>query len=802
MANAFLPSFLTPFSRDEIRHIVWRVKARFRRAWNEAVIPLGLAMGLATLAAVSLRILLLRQEAVEREDRRLFTQTFGVEQEQRELPYPGVVAGLLGTINNRYEALHCQEGDALPACRRKDAVLDTVTRLFMIAVDTGIDLPAPTQGGCADELSVGVRASLLDLWAGGADDPAKRCAWLAAAADAMRAIRAETTEAFHACPPAQDGKSPSVYGIGEPACQQRGTMQEAATLLSAQLSRHHIKERLLQKPASADAQPGDAAAAPSPPGVSSGSARGAAPLDDWDSDAKEAAEVARLLDIGIMNAKSIPAPRALTPHGATAPANGNVEVPAFLDHAELRQAYFISPDNLLRIWALDGNPLMELPRARLWSSAAYLRPFVDKGARFAVKTRAYLDVGGNGVVTTECRPLWVGTGKASTFVGAVCTDLTLNILANERLREMLVSNRFLHIEPVVISVRDTVRAVEQTHRGKLKWSHDLKALQNAVFGELDKLGLPLLSQTVRQILVDDVSAFIVPIGKVDEYSIEALVVSPESPTINWKLLRWTVLLIVGAAGYLVFTFMMGFKKKSEERARSDQIIFRSSQTGIIVTLPDGERIVRANDRAEEILGVRLPKSGNPNDPSAKSFTEIYDLALEVVDDPWPDARDGGEEGLPGGSTPGPAKSAAVASTAGVAESAKSNVAEKTVDAQRAQETATAGTKGTGDAAKRDGDGESGDAKKAAPKKPVRYRVLSPADIFSRRFEGRTTRYWIHLKNVTGNPPENLARSWASIQAGPLVQQTHSYLTWLLRSWLTHAKFEMNKSVGSFGTVDR
>jgi hypothetical protein len=720
MANSFLP-FLLPFSRDDVRHGVRRIKARVKRAWHEAVIPLGLAAALATLAALSLRILLARQDSAQREDQHLFTQTFGVEQEQRELPYPGVVAGLLGTINSSYEELHCADGAALTACRRKEALLDSATRLFALAVDPEVSLGADTvpPDGCGSELAPEVRSELAELWAGDPADEVRRCAWFAAASDTLRMIRAGAAQVFHSCPTPEDGKS-TVHGIGEPACQMRGPTDQAATLLSAQTERHYVQQRLMSHLEGTTAE---------------------IPVD-WDSDAKEAAGVARLLDISIMNAEAVVASDSAASSGSAGSANGAKER-ALLDDAELRQAYFISPDNLLRIWALAGNPLMDLPRARLWTAAAYLRPFVDKGARFAVKTRAYLDVGGNGVVTTECRPLWLDNGKDSDFIGAVCTDLTLNIFKNVKLREKLVSNRFLHIEPVTITARDNARKVTPITSDRGIWHHDEKKLRDAIFAEVDKFGLTPLSQSVRPIVVDEVSAFIVPIGKINEYEIQALIVSPERPTINHKLLRWTVLLVIGIVGYLVFTGMLWFKKRREEDVRNHLVIFRSAQTGIIETLADGEQIVRANDRAEEILGVCLPKSSNPHDPASISFTDIYDLALEVVDDPWPDARDGGE------APPAP----------------------------------------------------PGDT---TQKKQVNYRVLSPEDIFMRRFEGRTTRHWIHLTNVDiDDKDEKLAKSWVSIQGGPLVSQTGNYFTWLLRSSLSKVvQFDLNKSVGAFGTVDR
>ena len=742
MATTFFSSFFSSlFPRDERKHIARRTKATWRRVWNEGVVPLALAVLLAFMAGASLRVLLLRQSAVEHEEQKLFTQTFGVEQEQRELPYPGVIAGLLGTINSNYEELHCRDDDTSLACRRKQAVLDSVTRLFTLAVDGAIapDKTTETQESCGKDLPPATLNVLYELWSGPAADEKRRCIWIAAAINAVLDARAAKPSRLVPCPTPDDEKQKSTNAVGVAACQLREAAGRATTLLPAQLSRRLVGELIRRY---ANEEPN--AAGETKPPAQEQTEKKEAQADEWDKDAQDVVSIARLLDIGIMNAAAIPPP---APVENTAKDDVKEEPSSLIDHAELRQVYFISPDNLLRIWAFAGDPTMELPRTRLWSAAAYLRPFVDRGVRIPVKTRAYLDVGGNGLVTTECRPLWLGSGKESVFIGAVCADMMLNILANTKLREKLVSNRLLHIEPVTISTRNGERKVTTAVQpDDTKWHYEPAALESAIFVEIDRAGLVPLSQITFPIRISHATAFVVPTGRIDEGSFQALVVSPEKPALNWKILIWSAGFAVSIAGYLVCTFMWGFAKKREEDAsRNDLVIFRSLQTGVIETLSDGEQIVRANDRAEEILGVRLPKKRSPHDSRAITFTEIYDLALEVVDDPWPDARDG-----------------------------------------------------TGDDAAGQTDGGNSDGKSK-----VEYRVLSPTDIFSRRSEGKTTRYWIHLDN-SGKAAEEVVftKSWVSIQAGPLVRQSGTYLSSLLRSRISSKKFDTKTSVGAFGTVDR
>src|ERR1700677_4219811 len=94
------------------------------------------------------------------------------------------------------------------------------------------------------------------------------------------------------------------------------------------------------------------------------------------------------------------------------------------------QAYFISPDSVLRIWTRrNANVCQEFSKSRLWASKSYFAHFWDNPADQQYSTLAYIDYGGNGLVRTVCHVLESpreGTKfPRGQFFGIVCMDFKL-----------------------------------------------------------------------------------------------------------------------------------------------------------------------------------------------------------------------------------------------------------------------------------------------------------------------------------------------------------------------------------------
>lgn len=716
-------------SKESKRRLLLRIWPTTRRAWNEGVLPLVGAMMLATLAVVSLRLYWIDRGEVERRDQEVFKKTFGVQQEERELPFPGVVSGLLGAINDDVERLHCAAGDMTDVCRRSRAILDAATYLFDLATSGQLqDLQLPMAADCGKSVDVSIRNRLLALWAGDGNDEERRCAWIdSALAVAGRIGDSQARPKPDPCPQGLQDK-PHTYGVGVAGCELPSVAGEPATLIPAQSTILNVGQKLYdaveRKKSSIDG------------GLKT------ATSTMWETDAVEVLSTARILDAGVANAAAVVAREPVRSNGA--PGSDELNE-SFLDGAELRQAYFISPDDTLRIWTLSGDPIAALPRSKLWSNAAYLRPFHSAGVRGPVRTRAYLDVGGNGLVVTECRPLWLGPDKDAAFIGAVCADITLNILKNSQLQQTLALNHFLHIEPIVVSTRDGQLDVGSVESDWIRSRYTSGAAKKTIVAEVNRIGLATLAQTVKPVLVDGESVFIVPIGKYGIDSLQALLVAPQKKATTLRSFGLRAGVALGTIGYFALTLFGFARKKEDDARRNDMVILRSLQIGVIESLADGEQILRANDRAEELLGVMLPKERRllrehlPSDAQIVSgkqardesavhaFTSMYDCALEIVRDKWPDVPERRDE-----------------------------------------------------------------------RPEVKYRRLLPEDIRARRRQGRTSRYWIRLSDAKDED-----KRWLFVQAGPVVREASGYFSRLYDLFaLTLRDKSAAKPVGTFGTIAR
>jgi PAS domain-containing protein len=102
------------------------------------------------------------------------------------------------------------------------------------------------------------------------------------------------------------------------------------------------------------------------------------------------------------------------------------------------QAYFISPDSLLRIWSYRHTDVCkEFSKTRLWAAKSYFAQFWEGPQEESYSTLAYIDYGGNGLVRTTChsvelpRVLPGRTGGQTDFprghfLGILCMDFKLS----------------------------------------------------------------------------------------------------------------------------------------------------------------------------------------------------------------------------------------------------------------------------------------------------------------------------------------------------------------------------------------
>jgi PAS domain-containing protein len=321
------------------------------------------------------------------------------------------------------------------------------------------------------------------------------------------------------------------------------------------------------------------------------------------------------------------------------------------------QAYFISPDSLLRIWS-NGQPEIcaqkEFSATRLWAAKSYFVHFMDKPRDDRYPTLGYIDYGGNGLVRTRCRTLELPKPENTNFqrgefLGVLCMDIKLAV------DQEAIRRRHLFFETALVSM--ALPGTEDFNRLSVKTQDetietpDRSFPQTAVqHADADATTVPnaaappllrrpqvdraidmqprtlredeVRSEILRQVkgmdpnsIKRDVTrlafrkgeAFLLPLGFSDG-KVEALFFYPRNPRLPSHDI-WFAVLGTLCAGAAITSALYGWRAKPETVELGKQIaLFRNLQVGIIRANKD-EKIEECNDRAEELFQRKLPKPG-------------------------------------------------------------------------------------------------------------------------------------------------------------------------------------------------
>jgi PAS domain-containing protein len=295
------------------------------------------------------------------------------------------------------------------------------------------------------------------------------------------------------------------------------------------------------------------------------------------------------------------------------------------------QAYFISPDNVLRIWTTrDPDPVPEWPPTRQWASKRYFTYFWNHPDAPTYESMVYLDFGGHGLVSTQCDPLIQG----HRFLGIICTDYHI---ANSALIESLGDTEFLSTLELRIPVDNaseqtiSLREIPRLNDSKGAWRRfwvSTTAVEELSFGEVKRQiaeavranKIPALRNSVTKLwLPNERLAFLVPLAS-DDRDFRGLVVSARTP--RWPLGANIALgLCIGSVvGVFAVALIGGFLSRKADGQSRRIALLRNLQVGVLRNDPD-DWIIEANDRAEELLGRKLPKEPGP--PETK-FGDLFD----------------------------------------------------------------------------------------------------------------------------------------------------------------------------------
>jgi PAS domain-containing protein len=299
------------------------------------------------------------------------------------------------------------------------------------------------------------------------------------------------------------------------------------------------------------------------------------------------------------------------------------------------QAYFISPDNLIRLWQCKPDSKVSpnlFPSTRQWASASYFQELIQSASP-RYDTAAYFDYGGLGLIRTRCerivRPPPRDSEEEEILMGIVCADYTVPLAS---FSEALGKSQLLKVERFEATLAEGARFLPATvshwplaaDRGASRQSKTEeegrdKALIAALNKKLDEVQvgrerdtdvlIRALGQQVTRLSLEQVdeepASFLIPL-KVSEHRIQGLLTTPR---VQYPDVWEPFLLMLFSLGTSLFLVVAG-QTRARREGESETItnLLKNLEVGIVIVNED-EMIEAANDRSEDILGVLLPKLG-------------------------------------------------------------------------------------------------------------------------------------------------------------------------------------------------
>jgi PAS domain-containing protein len=315
------------------------------------------------------------------------------------------------------------------------------------------------------------------------------------------------------------------------------------------------------------------------------------------------------------------------------------------------QAYVISLDDVLRIWSRPRSTLgtiARFPPLRRWASEEYVSVFTHLPKLDEYLSPPYIDFGGHGVVRTWCHPLETGAEKAARLTGVFCVDYTVPLATLRdywRTSALLVDINYVRlaiapdrIAPDAICVSpqwppDCGLAPSSNLEAARSGIKELLARERSTYGDPGEAYDALARATSAvQLEGHDFAgsnvrtAFLVPLGRYDvadprapadaprakpvtedsEY-LYAVLVRP-NPSLPPLVFPFAIAAVIAGLLFVLVVLVGGRQIRALEEIDEQVTLLRALQVGVIV-VSENDFIAEANDRAEEVLGVPLPKIG-------------------------------------------------------------------------------------------------------------------------------------------------------------------------------------------------
>lgn len=321
--------------------------------------------------------------------------------------------------------------------------------------------------------------------------------------------------------------------------------------------------------------------------------------------------------------------------------------------ASFIQAYFISAHDVFRIWrtgSRNSGACDDFPAAYRWASASYFEHFVDQRADDSYITRPYIDLADQGFVQTRCTPIEAapsgrteGDGsRPRSLAGVFCTDHAIfKQSPASGVDPSICENPLLDVRVISLPTRGLRVRLGDVDVFQCKASspertsaRERREVVDAVNAFLKGRRLDALKRSVNRVSFGETNdAYVFPLEtRKDRWW--ALLVRPRVPSRPTEAAQFAGLSIaagVAAIGALISAML--FSRRAQA-ANEKVALLRNVATGVIV-VDSKDVVTEANDRAEELLDLPIPKVGvgaKDDEGEKRRFAElIEDSVIEVVE---------------------------------------------------------------------------------------------------------------------------------------------------------------------------
>lgn len=277
------------------------------------------------------------------------------------------------------------------------------------------------------------------------------------------------------------------------------------------------------------------------------------------------------------------------------------------------QSFFISHEGVLAVWnERDERPFDVFGSLIDLRGQYYQRVFADAPeARRRYSTQPYVDRGGFGLVRTACAPSRTDTGR---LLGVFCVD---------------------YLMPMRLASRNRGLVNHTLVRARVESSDDPILVPLGETGDFSRKDLGALDRTLRETASGPYRwRSLVKIRHLDERNLFAVPLRRDGRTLYFLLVRpaerprnlWLYILVGLALWTAVATVWALLSRRHARETENEDAVLRNLQVGTIRSSQDN-RIIMANDRAEELIGLPLPGIGDADESEGVDIRSLFEFQV-------------------------------------------------------------------------------------------------------------------------------------------------------------------------------